>query len=325
MCILLISHLFVRLLVYPGKTLLNMTIKIVTDSTCDLPESIIQELGITTIPLFINMDGQSYRDSVDLTREEFYRRLPASHPHPTTSAPGVDTFVAAYTNLFQNGADEIVSIHISKSLSNVCHVAELASQEIKQPNKVIVLDSGQLSLGLGLIVRNAAIMANQGTVLEELVPAIEEIQSRTFAYARLNTLEYLRRGGRLSYVKQTIASLLDMKPIMKMVRGVAKMEAVRTRRRAEDRLVELVLALGPLDQIGFTHFNARDEVDQLKERLEPIIPTNFPVLIQDVTPSLGAHVGPGAVCVSCITSNPPEEGSGGRLSEITRVIRSFTG
>jgi fatty acid-binding protein DegV len=126
-------------------------------------------------------------------------------------------------------------------------------------------------------------------------------------------------------MKHTIASLLDMKPIMKMVRGVAKMEAVRTRRRAEDRLVELVEALGPLEQIGFTHFNAREEVDQLMERLRSSLPANFPVLIQDVTPSLGAHVGPGAVCVSCVATRQPGEESSSRISKITRKIRSFTG
>jgi DegV family protein with EDD domain len=271
------------------------------------------------------MNGQSYRDNVDLTREDFYQQLPSSNPHPTTSAPGVDIFVALYQSLISDGADHIISIHISKSLSNVCNVAELAAREINQPEKVTVIDSGQLSLGLGLIVRAAAMLARQSIPLSEIIPAIQDIQSRTYAYARLNTLEYLRRGGRLSNIKHTIASLLDMKPIMKMVRGVAKMEAVRTRRRAEDRLVELVEALGPLEQIGFTHFNAREEVDQLMERLRSSFPANFPLLIQDVTPSLGAHVGPGAVCVSCVAKHQPGEESINRFSDLTRRIRSFTG
>jgi DegV family protein with EDD domain len=299
-----------------------MTVKIVTDSTCDLPAKLIAERNITVIPCYINLNGKSYLDGAELTRQDFYRMLPESTPHPTTSAPGTGAFIAEYQRLKESGADGIVSIHISKNLSNVCNVAQLAAQEVTGL-PITVIDSGQLTLGLGLLVNEAAKIANAGGSLAEIERALQNLIPRTYAYARLDTLEYLRRSGRLSNIQHRLASLLNIKPIMKMNRGSAQMEAVRTKKRAHERLVELVQALGPLEQAGITHSTDAQEVEDVVRLMAPFLPAGIPVLINPVTPALGVHVGPGAVCISCIAAQPLDLSSQSRLAEIATRIKSF--
>lgn len=280
-----------------------MTIKIVTDSTCDLPDSIIQDLGITVIPSYININGKSYLDGEELSRQAFYDMLPSSKPHPTTSAPGTGAFLIAYQNLIKKGASGIISIHISHSLSNIVNVAQIAAKEVNSiATKVI--DSGQLSLGLGLLVQQAAKLAKQTENFEELIRSIENLSLRTYAYARLDTLEYLRRSGRLSNLQHSLASMLNIRPIMKMNNGNPQMEIVRTKKRANEKLVDLIKKLGKLEQVGITHSNAYEEANQLISLIANVIPNVNEIIMSDVTPVLGTHVGPGAVCISCIAAQP---------------------
>ncbi|NBD35867.1 MAG: DegV family EDD domain-containing protein, partial [Chloroflexi bacterium] len=132
-----------------------MTIQIITDSTCDLPASLIASHKITVVPCYINMEGQSYLDGVELAREDFYARLPTCDPSPTTSAPGIGNFIAAYTRAVADGAEAILSIHISAQLSNVVNVARIAAEEFKAA-PVTVIDAGQLTIGTGLLALTAA-------------------------------------------------------------------------------------------------------------------------------------------------------------------------
>lgn len=298
-----------------------MNIAIVTDSTCDLPVDVVKRLGITVVPCYINMDGKSFLDGVDITREEFYRRLPDSHPHPTTSAPGTGTFLEVYNRLADQGAQGIISIHVSQSLSNVNNVAILAARGFERiPVKVI--DSGQLTLGVGLLVESAAEMAQQGLPLDEIELQVIAKRQRAYSYARLSTLEYLRRSGRLSHLGQGLASMLDIKPIMKMNDGIALMEMVRTRKRADDRVVELARGLASIEKIGFVHANAEADVKLLVERIQPFLPEGVTGYISDVTPVIGAHVGPGAICVSAIAGTRTEEHPS-TMEKIVNKLRSI--
>jgi DegV family protein with EDD domain len=302
-----------------------LSIHIVTDSTCDLPAETIRQNGIHVIPLYVHMNGRSYLDGYDLSREEFYDRIENSHPHPTTAAPGTDTFIAMYQKIADLGADGIVSIHVAKSLSNTCNSAELAAKEMAKTIPIVVIDSGQLSLGLGMLVLSAAARASSGATLQDIEATIREASGRTVAYAWLNTLDYLRRSGRLSFMKNSLASLLDIKPIMKMENGEAKMESVRTKKRAMARVLELVEKLGPIESIGITHFNASADVFALKTLLQPLLPAHLPIIENSVTPTLGAHVGPGAVCVSCIARNPVNHSSVSNMERIKQAIKTITG
>jgi len=190
---------------------------------------------------------------------------------------------------------------------------------------VHVIDSGQLSFGLGLQVLETAKAAAAGASLEELLALLDSLAARTFAFASLSTLEYLRRGGRISNLGTQIASLLDIKPIMKMNRGKAGMEVARTRRRALERVISLTASLGRLEAIGFTHANAADEVAALRERLARVT-TGLPeAVVTHTTPALGAHVGPGTVCAVCLAAEAPSGPGPNTVERIRQTFKTLTG
>ncbi len=280
-----------------------MVVKVVTDSTCDLPSEVIEAQGITMIPCYINMDGKSYRDAVDLSRDEFYERLPELKTPATTSAPGTGTFVETYTQLLEGGADELISIHISAKLSNVVNVARLAAEEIGV-GKVHVLDAGQLTIGTGLQAWEAARAAAAGLATPEILEQVKLLGRRIHTVAVADTLEYLRRSGRLSTFQALLGTLLRMKPLLAMNDDVIEMERTRTRHRALDWLLERVRDLGSLEQVVMVHTHAQTAIEALREQLETLYPELPSPMIVDVTPVLGAHLGPGVVGMTCVVANP---------------------
>ncbi len=278
-----------------------MSIKIVTDSTCDLPQDLLQEYGVTVVPLYINFGDQGYLDGVELTRQEFYQRLPESDPLPTTATPGVDAFKQVYEDLADSGASEILSIHISISLSATVDVARTAANETKKV-PVTVLDSQQLSLGTGFLVLSAAKAAAEGKSMDEIVSMLNEQTSRTYVIAALDTLEYLKRSGRMNAVVARLGSVLKIKPILIMHDGEPTGERVRTRERALARLIEFISELGPLEELALVHTNAAQEAKELFQRSKHLFANQEEPLSVDVTPVLGTNIGPGVVGFACITA-----------------------
>jgi DegV family protein with EDD domain len=205
-----------------------MTLRIATDSTCDLPAATIARYGIQVVPLYINVGNQGYLDGIDISREEFYMRLPSFPTQPFTAVPSTERFVAAYNTLADEGADEVLSIHISAALSAVVNVARVAAQETTS-TRVTLLDSGQLSLGTGFLVEKAAEMAAAGNSVAEIMPMLEDQARRSYVFAALDTLEYLKRSGRMNKYVAGIATLLKIKPILTMNSGKPGPERVRTR------------------------------------------------------------------------------------------------
>jgi DegV family protein with EDD domain len=277
-----------------------MNIKIVTDSTSDLPLEIVKKHGISVIPMYINFGERGFQDGVDLSRREFYERLPQSDLFPTTAAPGIDNFKVVYIQLKEEGADEILSIHISASLSAVMDVAQSAAKEFNDI-PVTVYDSGQLSLGTGFQVLAAAQAANNGLPMDDILRLLENQASRSYVFAALDTLEYLRRGGRMNSVMASLGSILQIKPILTMHAGNPGAERVRTKEKSINRLIELVSDLGPLEEVALVHTNARSEADALWQKARHLFPHQETPLSVDVTPVLGAHLGPGAIGFTCIT------------------------
>lgn len=273
-------------------------VKIVTDSTCDLPISVVEEFDIKVIPCYVNLNGKSYLDGIDLSREFFFKSLPTTNPLPTTSAPGMDAFIQMYQTLANEGADGIISIHISESLSNINNVAKIAAEAF-ETIPVRVIDSGQLSMGLGLLALVGAKLAKQGASLDEVATEILSKKPLTNAFAKLETLEYLRRGGRLSAAMNGIGNLLELKPITKMNNGASGVEMKRTRKKAHQRFLEIAKELGPAEMVGIIHADAYQNAMIVKEELKDIWPDVEP-LISYVTPAIGAHVGPGTICIACI-------------------------
>ena len=278
-----------------------MSIRIVTDSNCDLPSEIISRNGITVVPLYINIGSKSYLDGVELSRQEFYRNLPGYDQHPTTSVPGQGKFQEVYDRLAGEGATEILSIHIAVSLSAVLNSARLGAQQ--SPVPVTVLDSEQLTLGTGLQVLAAAEAAAAGAPMQEILALVEDQRGRTHTFAALDTVEFLRRSGRLSRFQSSLASVLSIKPLLKMHRGEMDMERVRTRRRSVQRLMELVSDLGPLEHLALVHTGAPGRARALHQQAFNLFPVGKEIMSAEVTPVIGAHVGPGAVGFAAVQAS----------------------
>jgi len=276
-----------------------MKTRIVTDSTCDLPEEIVHNYGITVIPMSINIGEETYLDGVDLTRAEFYERLPHVHPHPTTSAPGPGVFMQIFGRLADEGAQAILSIHIAETLSATVNSARLAAEEFKRI-PVTVLDSGQLSLGHGFIVERAAQMADLGKEMHEILAAVGEVMKRTYVFASLTTLEYLRRSGRMSFALAKFGDLLQIKALLHMNQGEAAAHRTRTQRRATERLLEWLAAHAPYEKLAVVHAGVQAEAEALIAQVREHFPQGE-ALITQITPVLGAHLGIGALGFACVS------------------------
>lgn len=276
-----------------------MTIKIVTDSTCDLPIALVKTHQITVIPLFINVGEQEFRDGIDISRQEFYERLPQFRPSPTTAAPGPDIIRHIYERLAAEGATEILSIHISVKLSGILDIARQAAGETSVV-PVTVFDSHQLSLGTGFEVLAAAEAAEQGRSMQEIIELLNEQISRTHVFAALDTLEFLRRSGRMNTAISRLGELLQIKPLLKMFDGNPTAERVRTRKKALKRLIELLKEAAPFEQVAILHSHAADRARALLDEVKPLLPDGN-ILFEEITPVLGAHLGPGVIGFVCIS------------------------
>ncbi|HSR32655.1 MAG TPA: DegV family protein [Anaerolineae bacterium] len=277
-----------------------MAIRIVTDSNCDLPEVIIQEYGVTVVPMYINIGTDSYLDGVTMSRREFYEGLPHFHSHPMTSVPGPGTFVEIFDELAGEGATEILCIHISGSLSAMVNSARLAAEEWDRL-PVTVFDSGNLTLGTGLQVVAAARAAAKGLSMAEILALLEDQASRTYCFAVLDTVEFLLRSGRLTRFQYGLASVLQIKPLLKMHGGEPEMERVRTSNGATKRLMELTEGLGLLEELALVHTHAVERAEALGQQAHSLFPAISALLegkaplSAEVTPVIGTHIGPGAV------------------------------
>jgi DegV family protein with EDD domain len=270
-----------------------MTVRIVTDSTCDLPTEIIAKYGIHVVPLYINVGNQGYLDGIDISREEFYTRLPYFSTHPTTAVPSMERFVAAYNTMSDEGASDVLSIHISTALSGVLNVAQVAAQETRSTH-VTVFDSRQISLGTGFLVETAAKMAAAGSSIDVILHALNDQVQRIRVFAALETLEFLKRSGRMNRYMAGLGTLLQIKPIMTMQDGKPGSERVRTRDRALKRVVEMLAAAGQVERVAIVHTHASQEIlADLRALAARLLPQGQ-ILSVEITPVIGAHIGPGA-------------------------------
>ena len=276
-----------------------MDIRIITDSTCDLPQQTVREHNIEVIPLLINQGGSSFLDGVNLTREEFYQRLPGFKPAPQTAAPGPEVFRQAFEKLADEGAKFILSIHISEKLSATVNSARTAAEQFKRI-PVTVLDSGQLSLGLGFIVEQAAQMGKRGQQVEEIVADLQETMKRTYVFASLKTLEYLRRSGRMHFALARLGEILQIKPLLHMNQGNPTAHRARTQSRATERLLEWLREYAPYERLAIVHAGVQSEAEAMLERIKEFLPEKEIPIVQ-ITPVLGSHLGIGALGFACVS------------------------
>ena len=278
-----------------------MKIGFVTDSTADVPTDLAERNGIEVVPALVNIGGHSYFDGIELTREEFYTRLPNLNPPPTTSSPSVGSFQERYDKLLRRGTDFVISIHPPNELSGIFNAARLAAQGFGQ--RVKVLDGGQVSLGLGFQVILATEAAARGAVLDEVTTLIEDIRLRVRLAALLEGIEYVRRSGRVSWATAMIGGLLRLQPLIELRFGVVhRLGQVRTHLQGVENLMDVLNSWGPLDRLAVLHTNAESTARQLLEDVKSKV--NVPPLLVNVTTAIGTHVGPNGLGFAAVPIHP---------------------
>ena len=279
-----------------------MSIRIVTDSTSDLPPELAAEHEITVIPSYVNIGDRSYQDLVDLSRADFYAQLPHFPNLPTTAAPAIGIFAETYRRVIAAGATTIISIHVSADLSAMCNAARLGAEEI-DGIPIHIFDSRQVTMGLGLMVLSAARAVADGLQAEAIVQMLSRMVPRTHVFAVLDTLEFLRRSGRVNWAEFSIGTLLRIKPTLHVYEGeVHSLAKVRTRGRALPQLLDQVAALGALQEVALLHTHDFEGLAEWRELARPLFPEGYEPVAVEVTPAIGAHVGPGALAIACIAA-----------------------
>jgi DegV family protein with EDD domain len=277
-----------------------MSVRIVVDSTADIPPARAERLGITVVPETVLFGDQAYLDGVDLDGPGFYQKLATSPVMPTTSAPSPGLFEAAYRRLVGHGASGILSLHIASSLSATCTAARTAAAVITAESGVPIeiVDSGSVSAGFGLPAELVVEFAREGRSLAEVKAHAERLCGRTHVFAVLETLEYLQRGGRIGRARALMGTLLNLKPLLAVEAGqVVPLENVRTRAKAYERLGELVGQLGRLEALAVVETDPA-----VAEQLQAVLRQVWAGPIETFTlgPVVGTHAGPGAAGVAAI-------------------------
>ncbi|MSQ31106.1 MAG: DegV family protein [Dehalococcoidia bacterium] len=283
-----------------------MTLRIVTDSTCDLPREAIQSLGITVVPLSILFGDEQLLDGVDIQSEQFFRRLERDPNMPTTAQPSPALFTRAYERLIEEGATEILSIHLSQKLSGTLESARQGAQGVEGA-RIEQVDSATLSLGLGIGVMEAAKAARAGAGLDHVRALVTDIFRRTHIFVTLDTLEYLRRGGRMSRGQELLGTLLKVKPVLSIQDGeVVPVGRVRTRQRAIEDIISRCTALRPVEHLFVIHSTTPDEANYMRDRIAAL-DSGAAITVGRITPVIGVHGGPGVLGVGVVTA--PDEQS----------------
>jgi DegV family protein with EDD domain len=280
-----------------------MTIKIVTDSACDVPQDLAEVLDITIIPVYINIGEEGYREGVDISREAFYKNLDSYPVYPTTAAPAIGTFTQVYEQLAGEGVTEILSIHLAHSISTTCNSARLGA-EAAEDIAVTIYDSHQITLGAGLLVLTAAQAAQEGKSLDEIIAMLDERVPRSRVFGMLDHLEALRRSGRVNWAQFGLGTLLRIKPVM-MIQAddISVVAKIRTRKKALKQTIEMVRDFSPFERLAIIHVNAPDLAEELRQQALDLFQTEHPPFIMEVTPAIGVHLGVGAVGFACVAKN----------------------
>jgi DegV family protein with EDD domain len=274
-----------------------MPVKVITDSTADIKPEAAKELNIGVLPIYINFGDEVYRDGVDIQNEEFYRML-TNHPvHPSTSQPNPQDFVNLYSEHI-NDNDAIVSIHISSKISGTYNSAKIAKQMMNNPSSVEVIDSKFNSGGLGLVVKAAARLAQNGVGLNEITREVYSVIDNVRMFGLFQTMKYLSRSGRVNKMIASVARILHVMPLLTFNDGeVARAGLVRKVQKGIDRICEFVKNNAPITELTIVHSQVQEQAESLKKLLSEFI-TEERIEIEELGAGLGAHGGPGVLLVA---------------------------
>lgn len=275
-------------------------IKIVLDSVNDLSPEMIARWDMRVIPCFVNYGGKSYKDDgVELVRDEFYAALPDLNTRITTAAPSSGMAEEVLREALED-ADHVISISVASKLSATMNAVRLAAEAV-DPERITLVDSESVSIGIGLQALIAAEVAEQTGDVAAVLDAIERARHHEKVYAAIATMEYLRRSGRVNTVVASVGTLLQIKPIVEVIDGEVLPEArVRTFKRALEKLVQLVEVHAPFEKLAVLHINNVEDVMRVKEQLAPHVDEEQ-LFVGQIGPTLGTHVGPGTVGVAFVS------------------------
>jgi DegV family protein with EDD domain len=273
-----------------------MAVRVVSDSACDLPPALCEELGIEIVPLSIRFGTDELVDRVELTTAAFWERLARSPVVPETAAPSVGAFESTFRRLHDDGADGIVCINLSSRMSATMQSAQIAAKALDGECPITVIDSKSASMGIGMLCIEAANRARAGADLDTIVTAVEGARERGRLLFTVDTLEYLRKGGRIGGAQALLGSMLSIKPVITVKDGAVEPAGkVRTRSKALRFVVDRVKE-HPVESLCVVHAQAND-VDEFVAMLEPIVP-NTEIVVAQIGPVVGVHTGPGAMGVT---------------------------
>jgi DegV family protein with EDD domain len=271
-----------------------MTVKIVTDSTADIPASLAKELDIHVVPQVLVFGDKTYRDRIDITMDDFYQKLLHEPTYPHTSQPTPQDFVDIFTGLCKEKPEAIVAILLSAKLSGTINSAQQAKKIVKSDCPIHIIDSKMVAMGLGVIVIAAAKMAKAGKSESEITDAVKKIISNVKLLILFDTLEFLAKGGRIGKVKSLVGSILNVKPMVTVKDGeLLPMGQVRSRSKGKEKLLDLIEDIKDIEDIAIIYSTTPDEAKKLADDI-----AGFPrekIYVVQVGPVLAAHAGPGVL------------------------------
>jgi DegV family protein with EDD domain len=271
-----------------------MTIRVVTDSSADLPPQLAQRWNITVVPCNVVVGDVNYKDGVDIDTDEFYRRLASSPQLPTTAQPSAADFQAVYRDLVGQG-HSILSIHLSGKLSGTLNSAEQARGSLDDAAAVQVIDSQLASIPMGLVVLSAAELAQETGSLQEVAGQVRRDLPLTHCFFLLDTLEYLQKGGRIGKAQAFLGAVLSVKPILGLRDGeVLPIARPRTRDRGMRQLLELAQGMAPVRQLAVIYSTDPQWAEELRQGLTGLLPADR-IITARFGATLGTYIGPNAV------------------------------
>ena len=272
-----------------------MTVKIVTDSACDLPEALVEKYDISIVSLSVRFGDEEFVDRIDLSVDEFWARCHSSDVLPETAAPSPGAFETTFREALDGDYDEVVCINLSGDLSATIQAADAAAKSMTDAT-IEIVDSRTVSMGLGSIVLAAAEAAKAGADAATVAASARDMASRTRVHAALDTLENLKKGGRIGGAASLVGSLLSIKPMIEVREGVVEPNGrQRTRARALTFLVDTVANAGPIERLSVMHAQC-DDLDDFMGRLKGIY--DGEIVVGDIGAIIGAHAGTGVIGVT---------------------------
>jgi DegV family protein with EDD domain len=278
-----------------------LPVKIVVDSTADLPPEVVADLDVTVVPVLVRFGDQVFQEGVDISHTGFFERLQTDPHFPSTAAPAPGTFEDTYRGLAAE-TEAVVSIHLSAQYSGIFNAARLGAEAAADTLTVVPVDSGQISLAMGLMAMVAAEAARGGASLAEILYLLEDLKPRTHLLAVLNTLDNLRRSGRVNQLVARMGDFLRIKPVLHVHQGeILLPERVRSWGRAQQHLIQMVRSMAPFDRVILAHIQRFEATEALGYALSDLLPPNTYTYEAGIT--IGAHIGAGAAGVALIRAH----------------------